>query len=178
MIKAQQGKTSGFVLPVDKRWDFAWPRGLVVKGPLSKHLTGTLTPLICVGDVVSSYCKDMDINHIVLVVDGKTRRTDKVGFSVGNDFNKIIIKNPPGSVSLQAITTLCELAHRPGRYIVIVEGEEDMLALAAISCLPGKGTVVYGVPGVGATIIRASIYQVREAQSRFLELKPSLISIS
>jgi len=161
-----------FHLPKRLRRVFAWPRGLVVKG----DFTGLLDedPIVCVGDVVSQYCSRVQSLHIVLVVDGKTRRVESVDAPGYEGFERATAWNPPGTLSFHAYTLLCRLLREPGRWLVEVEGEEDMVALAGLACSPGKGTLVYGVPGVGAAVIRVTPGVVREAQSRILMLRPGL----
>ena len=162
-----------FLLPASKRRDFAWPRGLVYSGDFTGLLDG-FSPIFCVGDVVSSYCARAGLGHVILVVDGKTRRSITTGRLQVEGFKVLKIRNPRGSLSHEAYTTYCRIARDPGRWLVEVEGEEDMTALAAIACTPPGGAVVYGVPGVGASIIRVNTGVSREAQARLLALRPAL----
>ena len=165
-----------YTLPSERRRDFSHPRGIIIRGDLKPYLEKVQEPLFCIGDVVSMYCSKINFNHMVLVVDLKTRRRELFLESpqTPKGFKKVKVKNPPGSLSHNAILSICHAAKVPGRWYIYVEGEEDMTALAAIACSPRRGTVVYGVPGKGATIIRLNIYQIREAQSRFLELEPRI----
>ncbi|MCE4600644.1 MAG: DUF359 domain-containing protein [Desulfurococcales archaeon] len=164
-----------FILPADARRDFSRPRGLVYRGDLVELLEDAHEPLYCIGDVVSRYCAVTRKKHVVLVVDGKTRRMVEVRDVMYEGYTQIRISNPPGTVTLKSIQTICRLARNPGKWVINVDGEEDMLALPALACLQKEGTVVYGVPGIGATIINVTLPIGREAQARFLELKPSLI---
>ncbi len=167
-----------FILPKAWRRDFSQPRGIIVKGRLDPFLEGSPEPIICVGDVVSMYCKSLKAEHIVLIVDKKTRRRDITGeLEIPESYTSIEIRNPAGTLSHDAIKTICKITRDPRKWYVYVVGEEDMTALAAIACSPGKGTIVYGVPGKGATIIVLNIYNIREAQSRILELKPALLAL-
>jgi len=160
-------------LPYKHRRDFSKPRGIIVRGDLSAYLKDAQEPLTCVGDVVSGYCSKTPKQHLVLVIDGKTRRSHEISINV-QGFRIIEVENPPGYLTLEAIRVLCKAEAVPGHWLILVHGEEDMTALAALSCMPWKGTLVYGVPSVGATIIRASVDIIREAQSRFLLLRPVL----
>ena len=161
-------------LPYQHRRDFSKPRGVVVKGDLTSYLEEAPEPLTCVGDVVSGYCSKTSKEHLVLVIDGKTRRSHKVSVNI-QGFQVVKIVNPPGYLTLEALMALCRAEASPGRWLILVRGEEDMIALAALSCMPWRGTLVYGVPSVGATIIRANAAILREAQSRFLLLRPVLV---
>ncbi len=137
--------------------------------------------LVCVGDVVSSYCSRLAhsfYGSIILVVDGKTRRNASVEVGGTHAFHEIHLTNEPGTVEVEAYRTLCELIRRASkrrlRAKIVVNGEEDMLALPSIACAPEGGIVVYGVPGRGATIIIVTRSISRDAQSRFLMLQPAL----
>ena len=61
--------------------------------------------------------------------------------------------NPKGKLSNEAMELVCKVLSGNNRstkcYTIIVEGEEDMLALPALSCAPLGSVVLYGVPGVG-----------------------------
>ncbi len=164
-----------FVLPFNARRDFSRPRGLVYRGDLIKLLEKAREPLYCIGDVVSRYCAGTQKKHVVLVIDGKTRRRVEVHDVMYEGYTQIRVSNPPGTITLKSIQVICRLARNPGKWVINVDGEEDMLALPALACLQERGTVVYGVPGIGATIINVTLPISREAQARFLELRPSII---
>lgn len=169
--------TPAFILPVEARRDFSKPRGIVHRGDITGLLEEAREPLICVGDVVSQYCAKTSKKHIILVVDWKTRR--HVGFQEKLPAGYLVrrVRNPPGTITLEALQAICRLVGEEGRWIIVVDGEEDMLALPSIACLHNGGTVVYGVPLKGAAIIHVGLEAGREAQSRFLELKPGLIPV-
>jgi len=163
-----------YLLPEHARRDFARPRGLIYSGDLHGVLS-RYSMLLCVGDVVSRQCYHSGggRNLLVLVVDGKTRRSVRVesGF---DDLEKIRVSNPRGTLSGEAEEVLCRLARERGRWLVEVDGEEDMIALAAVECAPPEAAVVYGVPGVGATIIVSSPLTRADASSRKLALAPAV----
>lgn len=163
-----------FILPLEARRDFSKPRGVVYSGDITGLLEEARDPLFCIGDVVSQYCMKTGKEHVVLVVDWKTRR--HVGFQerLPAGYTVRRVRNPPGTVTFEAMREICRLAREKGKWILVVDGEEDMLALPALACLQDGGTVVYGVPLKGATIIHVGLDTSREAQARFLELRPGL----
>ncbi len=162
-------------LPDELREDFrGGGPGIIASG----DITGVLERagsgvLVCIGDVVSSYCANVD-RGMVLVVDGKTRRTTKVdGINTGG--NLVLVSNPPGRLSYHAWRTICELidnARNGTRHTLFVDGEEDMLALAAFDCSMVGDVVVYGLPGVGAYIRVVEAVDKVIAASRILALRP------
>ena len=158
-------------LPQEARRDFSRPRGLVYRGDIAPVLAGA-SKLVCVGDVVSQYCVRSGVWDLVLVVDGKTRRTREAPRLLLGDAVTVRVSNPPGGLTPEAIEAVHSCVSRPGRCIILVDGEEDMMALPAIAGAPEGSLVTYGVPGVGAAIIRVTRYTRLEASNRLLELRP------
>jgi len=171
----------GYLLPLEFRRDFRDPRGAVYPSLPLEELASA-PGVACVGDVVSSGClefyKSTRRANIIIVYDGITRRGEKLGdLSVESKalgFEAWEVVNPPGMVSLEAYDTLCRIARSGGRASVAVKGEEDMTALALISCLPEGWLVTYGIPGRGVAVIRVTRASRVDAQNRLLELKPGL----
>ncbi|MEB3765335.1 MAG: DUF359 domain-containing protein [Desulfurococcales archaeon] len=170
-----------FQLPFEQRPDFARSRGLLVTGDFTKYLDLKAPTIVCVGDVVSSYCIRIAKKYngkLILLVDGKTRRTQHLGILEAKGIKRVKVKNPQSTIAVNVYDLLCSLlsTHQDERVIIEVQGEEDMLALPAIACSPTGGIVVYGIPGKGATIIRVNKWISYEARSRFLSLVPKLVS--
>ncbi|MFN4046281.1 MAG: DUF359 domain-containing protein, partial [Acidilobaceae archaeon] len=135
--------------------------------------------VICVGDVVSKLCLDAYVtrgkpHNIIVVFDYTSRRVEPAGaLEIPGDFSRIKIYNRRGTLSFDALDTLCSLAEREHvKAALEVEGEEDMVALAAIACLRPGWLTVYGIPGLGAAVIAYSGLNARIAQGRILSLKP------
>jgi uncharacterized protein (UPF0218 family) len=111
--------------------------------------------VISVGDVVTASIASNNMKPFLAVVDMKTRRSDislKPVLRLLKECKVHRIRNPPGKLSLEAIDLVCKLLEHPdpsGCHVLIVDGEEDMLALPALSCAPIGSVVLYGVPGVG-----------------------------
>jgi len=72
----------------------------------------------------------------------------------------IRVKNPPGTLSKELWDALSsvfqELKKGKGPFCLIVEGEEDLASLAAISLAPGDATVIYGLPNKGVVVVPAT----------------------
>ncbi len=161
-------------LPEFRRDDYSGPWGPVIVGSLRGRVSG-VRGLVCVGDVVSRYCLELldIVDSLILVYDMKTRRVETTGRLEIAGFKKVVLVNERGTLSLEAYTTLCRLVGLSGLRVVIeVVGEEDMITLAAIACLKSGWAVVYGIPGVGACVVRHSTLNTRIAQTRLLQLKP------
>ncbi|MGC9210245.1 MAG: GTP-dependent dephospho-CoA kinase family protein [Acidilobus sp.] len=163
------------------REDFSWPRGLLVSGDLSEFIRAApWRKVICVGDVVSRYCLSSGRPPDVIVIDGKTRRqemADAASQVSVEHFEKLVLDNPAGGISPAAIEALCDAMKRPSRSLVVVRGEEDMLALAALMCAEPGSLVIYGIPGKGASLVVVDQAIAREAQTRLLRLELQPVSL-
>jgi len=161
-------------LPEVRREDYSGPWGPLVSGSLAVVARG-LKGLVCVGDVVARYCLELgdEVESLVIVYDMKTRRFEHLERPAGLSFDRVRIVNERGTVSLEAYRLLCSLISLERvRVAIEVEGEEDMLALPAITCLKSGWAVTYGIPGKGACIVKYSTVGARIAQTRILQLKP------
>jgi len=161
-------------LKAEERIDFAQPRGVLVRGDLSPFISGrSWTKVICVGDVVAGYCIKSGRPPDVVIVDGKTKRQQPAELDVeakALGYDVIRIVNPPGGVTPEAIEHLCKILKESGRQLLLIEGEEDMLALPALMCAPVGSLVIYGIPDRGASLVVINRDVSREAQTRLLRL--------
>ncbi len=109
-------------------------------------------PLVVVGDVVTSTISELAPDRAVYVTDGRTLR--EATSEVRPDVDVVVrCRNDPGTISREAFEVV-EDAIRSGRRVhVVVEGEEDLLALAAVHLSPVGGIVVYGQPGEGVVVV-------------------------
>ena len=111
--------------------------------------------VISVGDRTTDRLLSFDIIPDILVIDGIERRAKR---SHGLHSKIIAAKelhcsNPPGSISKEALLVLCQALAMPGPVKVIVNGEEDMLALPLITIAGEKAVVLYGQPLEGMVIV-------------------------
>ncbi len=127
--------------------------GPVVKGELPEKYIDK-EPLIAVGDVVTDILLGQDIEPDVAIVDGKTRRGE---FERDWTEEKTInIRNPPEVIKQESWNAIQDALSSEKPAFIKVDGEEDLLSLAAIALCPLKGLVVYGVPSKGMVINEVS----------------------
>lgn len=110
--------------------------------------------LILVGDAVARNAAQMGIKPDVIIIDNKEKRQKAIRFSYAAE-HVLRTGNPPGTIESGAWQVV-EEAIRKGNSAVIVEGEEDLLTLVAISSSPDGSLVVYGQPGEGIVLVRVS----------------------
>ncbi len=128
--------------------------------------------VVAVGDYVCRSFVELGYVPAVCVVDGVTRRA-LVQPLVGNRFNYVYeCVNPRSHICLNAVEALREaiLASTTGsRTLLLVRGEEDLLALTALVEVPDGWCVVYGIPSCGVEVVTVDSY-VRFAAQKILEL--------
>ncbi|MCJ7479034.1 MAG: pantetheine-phosphate adenylyltransferase [Candidatus Nanohaloarchaeota archaeon QJJ-7] len=133
------------------------PRGKVVKGDeLLERLEGKeFDRCIAVGDRVSLDLVEGGLEPDITVVDGRIQResidTGKLE-EIPYDLEKRV-EDPPGKITAEAWDAVREAIARDCKTNLSVEGEEDLLALPAITYASPESVVVYGQRDTGAVIL-------------------------
>ena len=111
-------------------------------------------PLIAVGDVVTYHFIEAGCEPDVAVVDGRTKREavdeeihDAVTTGAGLE-----VENPPATITESALEALLDALEADEPTTILVDGEEDLLALPAIVAAPDGASVVYGQPDEGMVL--------------------------
>ena len=110
--------------------------------------------LILVGDTVARNAVQMEIKPDVIIIDNLEKRQKAVPISYKAE-HVFRIANSPGTIESGAWQVVDEAVRR-GSSVVSVDGEEDLLTLAAILSSPDNSIVVYGQPDEGIVLIRVS----------------------
>jgi hypothetical protein len=136
---------------------FAEPVGLIVKGRegLASAVKGNIF-LVSVGDIVTLDLLESGIVPDLSIVDFSTRRMPigevKSRYSAFPQ-EEVRVANPPAVITRPLWDAIQDGFMRPRRLRIVVDGEEDLASLACISLAPDGTTIVYGIPGVGATVL-------------------------
>jgi len=146
-----------YVLRNSLRRILSFPYGIAIREepPKSIELLKSLVEdfnfdyVFSVGDVVTSNMLKYGLVPDLAVVDSKTRRRLSVA---GLDLLKfdvvVYVRNSAGTItqeSLRAIEDCVRLVKWGKRAVIVVDGEEDLLALPIIASSPEKTLVVYGL---------------------------------
>lgn len=119
---------------------------------ISERLSGD-RKLITVGDVVTANALRAGLSPWASIVDGRAMRKPLPGGYLRSSWRRrLSLRNPPGTISREAWGVVGD-AIREGSTLVVVEGEEDLLALLAILLAPEGSLVVYGQPGEGVVVV-------------------------
>ncbi len=108
--------------------------------------------LIAVGDRVSRNIIRKGMRLDVAVVDNKVMRRPIEPIKAKTD-KTFRTWNPPGTLTDEARQVMRKAVRHDGRAKVVVEGEEDLLTLAAVISAPKGSMVVYGQPKSGIVVI-------------------------
>ncbi len=123
--------------------------------------------VITVGDIVSREALEAGIPVNLRIVDQKTMR-QPIASAPRPSKNTYRVRNPSGVITEEALGTI-ERAMDVEEALIMVEGEEDLLALPAALEAPDQSFVVYGQPLEGIVVIVATDAvrtRVREIMAR------------
>ncbi len=132
--------------------------------------------VICVGDRVTLTCEKLGLTPKIAIIDYKVMRK-KVSAKEKKQLQKIGsvklgAKNPAGTISLEAWNVVEEALQIAGANIRIdIEGEEDLLTLAAILNADTGDTVIYGQPKMGIVVVKVTPEKKREIADLLIQEK-------
>jgi GTP-dependent dephospho-CoA kinase len=123
-----------------------------------KGILKDATKVISVGDSTTDRLISFDIIPDISVIDGIERRLKRSQslHSKITTVKELHCSNPAGSISKEAFFVLCQAFSIPGPVKVVVDGEEDMLALPIITIAPEEAVVLYGQPLEGIVVVNVS----------------------
>jgi hypothetical protein len=108
--------------------------------------------LITVGDRVTEFAHQLGRTPDVQVVDEIERRQNRGAPDVPYSL-QLKAKNPAGSITAEAIVAVRKAVKGKKPVRVLIDGEEDLLAIPAIeAALPGS-ILLYGQPGMGVVVV-------------------------
>ncbi len=108
------------------------------------------------GDQVTRRAIELEHLPLLGIVDYKTRRSEPVpagAFAPLARRRRVRVRNPPGLLT-EALRAAVKDLVRSGGGLLEVDGEEDLGSLALVESLPAGATVIYGIPGEGASFVR------------------------
>ena len=111
--------------------------------------------VVAVGDYTSRKLRDVGARVNLYIVDGRVERKAAELFKP-EGLRVLRVVNEAGTLNPEAVKTLHKLLRRGELRdtVLMVEGEEDLLTLAAILSAPNKTIIVYGQPGKGCVVVR------------------------
>jgi len=139
------------------------PLGLLIRGTPNetmkklRELVEREKPskIISVGDIVSESMAKRGIFPQVMIVDNRVMRESIAPVIVEAD-QTLYLKNPAGTLTDEAWSTVQEALRQVHRTKVVVDGEEDLLTLVTVLCAPENSLVVYGQPHEGIVVVKVT----------------------
>lgn len=117
--------------------------------------------VVSVGDVVSKNLADAQVRLKLMVVDNRVMRSKIEPVNVVADEERRV-KNPPGTITFEALNAIQEAFKINNTVKIVVDGEEDLLALLAVKYAPENSVIVYGQPRRGLVAIIATMEKKAE----------------
>ncbi len=152
--------TRVFKLPEGLRPTLSQPLGEVfgpgeIAGEAFAKLARDASMVVTVGDRVTETLHSLGTTPAVHVVDGVERRSVREPPDVPHA-RLVRVKNPAGTLTQDAIEGMREAFAGSKPVRVMVDGEEDLMAMLAIAMAPVSAMVFYGQPGVGVVAVKVN----------------------
>ena len=155
--------TIAYSLTPELRIKLKKPIGTLIRGSFAetmrifKNMTEKEKPafIISVGDAVSKNLAENHMSPQLSIVDNRVMRRNIQSASLSAE-KTIHVKNPPGTITEEAIGAIQEATKSNCRVKIVVDGEEDLLALVAVLYSPEKAFVVYGQPYEGVVVVKVT----------------------
>lgn len=169
------------ILPENMRVQLRRPLGKVIGGSVNRLsstankllqyvnlLKQTPTMLISVGDIVTMSLIDSGFIPDVKIIDFKSRRKE-IKVKIKSNHNTLIkFINEPGTINLNTAkeikNTIVKFIKTGEKQLIVVEGEEDLLALPAILSAPLGAIVIYGQFDLGVVIVEVAEEKKKEVK--------------
>lgn len=146
------------------------PFGVLIRGTFSETMNQLMliaerekpSMVIAVGDTVSRNLHKYGVKAQLLITDSerKRKKTEQAVFPAKR---VVRVENPQGTITEEAIVAVRKALESPEQVHIVVDGEEDLLALVAVLHAPDGSLVVYGQPGEGIVVVRVTPEKKAEA---------------
>lgn len=117
--------------------------------------------IISVGDSVSKNLAKNNMFPKLSIVDNKVMRKRIQPIALKAD-KTLYVKNPPATITEEALATIQEALEHNRRVKIVVDGEEDLLTLVAVLYAPENSFVLYGQPLEGIVVVKVTKQKKKE----------------
>ncbi|MGQ9565660.1 MAG: GTP-dependent dephospho-CoA kinase family protein [Candidatus Bathyarchaeales archaeon] len=133
--------------------------------------------IVSVGDAVSEILLKHNVFPKVLIVDSVVMRKPIEPLKT-ESYETVCVRNEAGTISDEAWLAIESAIKKPSKIKIVVEGEEDLLALVAILGAPEKSLVVYGQPREGMVVVEVTAEKKNEIRAIVEAMEQRMISKS
>ncbi|MEM2971552.1 MAG: DUF359 domain-containing protein [Candidatus Bathyarchaeia archaeon] len=152
-----------YILTPELRLKLKNPIGTLIRGSYSETMKKLAemaekekpAAIISVGDVVSKNLTESHLFPQLSIVDNKVmrRKIPPIQTKAEKTFHA---RNPPGTITEEAVKAIQEAFKSNKHAKVVVDGEEDLLTLIAVLYAPQNSFVIYGQPYEGIVVIKVT----------------------
>jgi uncharacterized protein (UPF0218 family) len=158
-------------LPTDMREKLKSPLGVLIRGSFEetmKELRELIekekpVKIVAVGDAVSENMVKHGFQPHVFIIDNKVMRNPIQPIKFQSCFT-LYANNPPGTLTEDAFKAVRNAMKQTRQTRIVIEGEEDLLTLAAILSAPIGSIVLYGQPHEGIVVVKVTEQKKKEIQ--------------
>jgi len=147
---------TAWAVPESLRPELARRYAPVYSGAEADRQMRALTDFSTCGDIVTTNALRIGKIPFIGIIDRVTRREQAVDPTLLAPLaarGRRRVRNPAGLLTQRLRDAIREMVGSGGG-LIEVEGEEDLAALALVESLPSGATVIYGIPGEGASFVR------------------------
>ncbi len=134
----------------------------VTKQKIATMLKGA-RQVIAVGDATTERLVSFGITPDIAVIDGRERRS-KRSYPANYPAKELRCTNPAGIISGEAVKVLQDALKMPPPVRMLVDGEEDMLALPFFAMSPEDSVILYGQPLEGLVVVKVTRAKQKQAK--------------
>ena len=171
--------TIAYSLTPELRQKLKEPIGTLIRGSfvetmkcLKKMVKEEDPPIIVsVGDTVSRNLVKNDLSPHLAIVDNICMRRDVKEPAQLTAEKTIRVKNPQATITSEAIEAIQDALSSNTRVKIVVDGEEDLLALIAVLYAPEDSFILYGQPYEGIVVVKVSPEKKAEVAGILKEMK-------
>ena len=158
---------------------FKVPFGRLVEGTYSEAMSQLKkiieedkpSEIVSVGDTVTMNMHHSKIVPRVAITDNRSMRRKTKPQSYPEK-ETVQVKNPPGTITQEAVEVITEAFQKKNSVHIVVQGEEDLLTLVAVLYAPQNALVIYGQPRRGIVVVKVTPRKKAEAQKIWNSMKP------
>ncbi|PIZ64313.1 hypothetical protein CO051_03445 [Candidatus Roizmanbacteria bacterium CG_4_9_14_0_2_um_filter_39_13] len=161
-------------VPQNIRKELQFPMGTVMSGSIDTAIAtarevvkkiGEMHPtmVIAVGDIIVQTLEQAGFQPHIEIIDYRTRRSDIKRMDGGSNFD---VANPAGTITKEAVnlidSAILKARHTDETQRIVIQGEEDLLALPAILLAPLKSVIIYGQFDVGIVMVEVNEFMKKK----------------
>ncbi len=126
-------------------------------------------PFVTVGDRVTETFTDKGLSPLLEIVDAREMRRERK-LPKGLYQALVKVRNPAGTITEEAMNAIRESFKKGERIRILVDGEEDLLALPCIYYGPNGLKVLYGQPKKGIVCVEVNEKSRLKAKKLLMEM--------